>query len=104
MKPLAIAGIASLVAAFSWTPAAAQVADPQTVCAPRDELIGIAVEKYGETPTFISLSSKGVVLEILVSPKRTWTIIVTRPHDGLSCVVDYGEAWQEAAPLKKGSF
>ena len=63
----------------------------QTICDQR----GAFLKELGdEAPVALGLASNGTVIEVLASAKGNWTIILTTP-EGLSCVVAYGEAWEQ---------
>lgn len=49
---------------------------------------------YGEEPKGMGLERSGAVIELLVSPDRTFTILLTRP-DGESCVMAAGKNWED---------
>ena len=78
-----------LLAAFSL-PAAAQ--RPPPPCAPHDMLVDLLAKRYQESVIGTGIG-KDALVELLVSPTGTWTMIVTRP-EGLSCLVAAGEAWE----------
>lgn len=90
------------VIVFALTATSARAQQPQ--CGPHDEFLRLAAEQYGEIPAFVGLSDRKRLVEILVSPKGTFTIILVDPATNTACVADYGEGWQEAAQLRKGSF
>ena len=49
----------------------------------------------------MGLAANGNLLEILVSPRGTWTIIITGPN-GIACGVATGENWENVtAPRPK---
>jgi hypothetical protein len=80
----------TIVAALAPIPGDAEA---QTVCGPRKELIGYFGRTFGEMPAAIALTDLGALLEVLVSPQGSWTIILTRPG-GQTCVVATGANWQ----------
>jgi hypothetical protein len=55
-------------------------------------------DRYNEKRIALALTSGGQLLEILVSPKGSWTIIITQPN-GPSCLVSSGDNWQSILPL-----
>ena len=88
--------LAALVAAFSlvaWSPGAAA----QTVCGERAKFIEMLGKKYLEAPVSMGLTSTGAVIEVLTSPKGSWSILLTYPT-GATCMVAAGDKW-EALPL-----
>jgi len=42
--------------------------------------------------------TSGAVIEVLTSPRGTWTIIVTTA-DGVTCALASGNSWQEVPTL-----
>ena len=88
---LAIAlGIAS---AISPAPANAQQA-----CAERTGILKQLDQNHNEAPQALGVTGSGQVVELLVSNKGTWTIIVTAPN-GVSCLVAAGENWENIERL-----
>jgi hypothetical protein len=63
------------------------------LCGDRGELLMRLEQGDEETPRALGLSTDGGVLEILVSAKGGWTMLVTYPKRP-TCVVAVGEAWQ----------
>ncbi|OAF05546.1 hypothetical protein AYJ54_01175 [Bradyrhizobium centrolobii] len=86
LRCIRLAVIALVLAPIASAAAAAQP------CASRSDVIPLLKSIFGELETGLGLSNKGHVVEIFVSPAGTWTILLSRP-DGLSCIVDEGEAW-----------
>ncbi len=80
------------------TAAQAQVQPP---CTSHDKALAQLAEKYREVPVAGGLSSQGTMVEVLVSPSGSWTILVTTAA-GRSCLVAAGEGWRafEPAPVK----
>ena len=66
----------------------------QTVIKDRDHLIKWLKEKHGESRRILSRAGSGHVIEIFVSRKRTWTVVVTTPG-GLTLLTSAGDSWQE---------
>ena len=69
----------------------------QTVCGERDKFIEMLGSKYLEEPVSMGLTSTGAVIEVLTSPKGSWSILLTYPT-GSTCMVAAGDKW-EALPL-----
>ncbi len=82
------------IAALAISGGVAQ-ADAAGPCAARADLIKVLGEKFHESEAVRGLINPGVILEILVSEKGTWTILATDTH-GLSCVITAGEGWDGA--------
>jgi hypothetical protein len=90
----ALFGVAVLAAVAVAAPAAAQA--PQ--CAAREAMLDRLAADYDEKPVSVGVTATGSLLEVLASPKGSWTIIVTVP-DGPTCLVSSGDGWR-AAPVQ----
>lgn len=75
-------------------------AEAQTLCGDRDEIVQSLLRSYQEQPVAIGLSSAGAIVEVLASPRGTWTLMMTMPT-GQTCVMAAGEHW-EALPQLAG--
>ena len=76
-------------------------AHAQPVCALRDTVLAGLEKTYKEEPVAIGLASNGGVIEVIVSPSGSFTIILTRTN-GISCVMAAGEAWENIPFKDKG--
>lgn len=76
-------------------PAQAQQGPP---CGNRAAIIKTLAVKYKEAAKFIAIASETNLVEIFISPKGTWTIIVTAPA-GKTCIVAAGDSWEELPPV-----
>jgi hypothetical protein len=88
-----------LLFSFSLIGAAALTAAPalaQVPCGPHAAMLDHLAQRYGEKPHSIALTDQGSLIEVVVSPKGTWTIIVTQPK-GPSCIVATGKQWETVA-------
>jgi len=94
-KTVAATVAAVMISLTTLTTAAA------ATCAPRTELVRTLGERYGEARRAIALTNNGGLLEVFVSERGTWTILVSSPH-GRSCVVAAGEAWQQQVVANPG--
>ncbi len=65
------------------------------LCDERSEVIAKLKENYSEVPVHIGLGNQQTVIEILVAPSGSFTIIYTYPS-GLSCILAAGTAWETA--------
>jgi hypothetical protein len=84
--------IACLVLAY---PHAATAAGPQ--CAPRDQVMDLLAEKYGETRQGMGVADNNAVMEVFASDATgSWTITVSSPN-GIMCLVASGQGFQEMA-------
>ncbi|NVK19343.1 MAG: hypothetical protein HWE30_11655 [Methylocystaceae bacterium] len=79
--------ISALLISFAY-PAVAE-----NLCGERVDIIDTLKKRYQEVPVSMGLAGNGGVVEIFVSIKGSWTILVTRPT-GVACVVSAGEAWE----------
>lgn len=68
-------------------------------CAPRQVVVE-ALAKHHETTVAGGISAQGALIEIFASPKGGWSLVLTRP-DGVSCMIDVGENWEQI-PIQKG--
>ena len=80
---------AAALAAF-FVPAAGQ---GQSFCAGRHALRDNLAPHHEEAPAARGLAASGQVLELLVSPTGSWSIIISHPT-GRSCLMGAGQAWQ----------
>lgn len=61
-------------------------------CANRDLVVTRLEQRFGETPVANAMSDSRNVLEVFASPNmRTWSILVTLPDRGLSCLAASGK-------------
>ncbi|TCM88025.1 hypothetical protein [Rhodovulum steppense] len=66
-------------------------------CAPREALIALLADRYGESRQALGLAANNAVVEIFANPETgSWTITGTLPS-GVSCLIASGEAWQALA-------
>ena len=63
------------------------------ICGERNKVVANLEKIYSETPVSMGLESNGGVIEILVSPSGSFTIILMWPN-GVSCVMAAGEGWE----------
>ncbi len=88
LGPIAFAALALLGGSLVSAPAQAA-----QLCGDRGEILKRLEQGHEERRRALGLSADGGVLEILVSPKGGWTMLVTYPKRP-TCVVAVGEAWQ----------
>lgn len=94
MKTLIIAVLIFLIALTIWL--ASPVAAARG-CREREMFRVALKEKYHEVPDKIAIAGTAVV-ELFLSPKRSWTILVTGPT-GVTCIIASGHNWTDA-PVK----
>ena len=68
-----------------------------TLCGEHGEVVAKLKENYSEVPVHIGLGSQGTIIEILVAPSGSFTIIYTVPS-GLSCILVTGTDWETVKP------
>jgi len=73
----------------------------QTYCGKRADVLTQLAQQFGEVPGAIALTDQGSLLEVLVSPAGSWTILVTAPA-GPSCIVATGKQWETLPALADG--
>ena len=84
---------ALVLAGFLW----AFPSQAHARCGDREAVLNNLEEKYSEVPESRGLASNGSVVEIVVSPSGSFTILYTMPN-GLACVMAAGESW---GPVEK---
>lgn len=65
-----------------------------SVCMQHKILVSYLTEKFAETPRALGLVASRNVMEVYVSGKGTWTIVMTST-EGISCIVAAGDTWEE---------
>jgi hypothetical protein len=75
----------------------------QAQCGPREEVAKVLNAKFQESQRAIGLINEKAVMEVYISPKGTWTMVVTN-EAGMSCVLAAGEAWDEKPTPVAGPF
>ena len=86
-------GTCALAAALlSLAPAA--LAQGVVPCGDREKVIGLLAKRYQEVPRAMGLASRSGVLEVYVSKKGSWTVLMTNTS-GRSCMIAVGENWEE---------
>ena len=90
-----IAAAALLLLPIPALAAEPNVPDPsQPWCEPRPELVKILKRDFNEEPISGGLSTNGLVVEVFASPEgATFTVVITHPVLGQSCVVQAGFGW-----------
>lgn len=73
----------------------AALAAPQ--CGPRDQVLPVLQQKYGEARVGMGLVGTAQVMEVFANPETgTWTITASLP-DGVMCLVASGEHFETVA-------
>jgi hypothetical protein len=63
------------------------------ICGERAALLEQFAMEHDEKPQALGLGADGGVIEVLVSPRGGWTMLVTYPQRP-TCVFAMGEAWE----------
>lgn len=82
-----LAGALAFAVLFYGSPVAAQGGP---ICGDRDEFVAEAKKTFDEEVVAQATDQNGFLVEILASPKGSWTVLVTAPG-GPTCVISYGE-------------
>ena len=61
----------------------------QVACGKREAMLKHLGKMYQELPRLSAISRDNNLLEIIVSPKGTWTVLRTSPR-GQTCIIDAG--------------
>lgn len=91
IMPVAAMVAAGLLATASSAPAQ-NSAPGQSQCAKRNDLVRQLDAQYNEKPAAVGQVDQQSVVEVYVSDRGTWTILVTGT-DGGSCILASGEGW-----------
>ncbi len=94
-RAVVIASIAAAVLAAVWFSAQAQ--DP-LACGDRLDLVAQLKDQFHEDQTGFGLTGKGAVVELFVSERGSWTLLLSFPN-GRSCLMATGNGW-DMAPTK----
>ena len=86
---------AALVAAFLLS--AIGTAEAQAICGPHGEVVKKLQGDFKEARAGLGLAGNGGLVELFVSEKGGWSVLVTRP-DGQTCLVAAGENWEIVKP------
>ncbi|HYB09050.1 MAG TPA: hypothetical protein VEJ16_05215 [Alphaproteobacteria bacterium] len=86
--------VGSLVAGLFTTSAAPQQEDVMHLpCSDRDAMIATLKYDFDETKVGSGVTTTGRVLELYVSPKGDWALLVDAPT-GPACVLASGDGWK----------
>jgi len=84
--------VAALILAAATTSLNAASAAAQVVCGKRAEILTGFASTYHEVRSAIGIADEGSLIEVLVSPSGSWTMVVTKPG-GLTCIIGTGRDW-----------
>ena len=85
-------GLVSGLALLAASPATAQA-----VCGPHGEVVKKLEGDFKEARAGLGLAGNGGLVELFVSEKGGWSVLVTRPN-GVTCLVAAGENWEIVKP------
>jgi hypothetical protein len=91
---LALAGIAFVSQSVS--------AAEKLPCGERAVIVKKLDAKFKEAGQARGLVSERQILEVFVSPSRSWTMLVSYP-DGTSCIMATGQEWHQAPVALAGN-
>ncbi|MEM8794223.1 MAG: hypothetical protein AAGE61_01545 [Pseudomonadota bacterium] len=87
--------ILSLASGLLFSPVHLSPADAQQGrCTDHKSLTSHLEKKYGEKARSIGMVSEQGVMQVYVSEKGTWTILLTNPH-GQACLIAAGKGWED---------
>lgn len=66
-------------------------------CGKRAAVVADLNANYAERPKSVGIADNGTVLEVLTAKSGTWSILMTLP-DGITCLIWFGEYWQDLGP------
>jgi hypothetical protein len=90
MKKLVSTGLVSVVSALVLGSAA--FAAPQ--CGPHKQVIEMLSKRFSEVPKAVGIVGEKRIMEVFLSKKGTWTILVTN-SEGLTCILAAGDDWED---------
>ena len=82
-----VVALALSTGSFS-SPALAQMA-----CGKRGDFLAQLEKQYGEAPTVVGITDQGALLDVVVSPAGSWTMMIT-VAGGPTCIVATGRHWE----------
>ncbi|WP_265517800.1 hypothetical protein [Nitratireductor luteus] len=87
-----------IAAAVAGTPLAAQAQGLR--CGQRGDIVSYLGELFNEKQHGYGIVGNRAIIELFVSPRGTWSILVSRT-DKQTCIVAAGHGW-ESAPVLEG--
>jgi hypothetical protein len=67
-------------------------------CAKHKQLVGLLAKKYQENPVAMGTVNSDRYMQLFVSAKGTWTVLMTKA-DGEACIVAAGQNWEKLPAL-----
>ena len=96
MKRYIFAVVGALLLGWSVAPVQAE-----TICGQRAEILEGLAQTYSEVPNGIGMAANGAVIEVLLSPTGSFTIVMTQPN-GISCLMLTGDTWEDLPKVVVG--
>lgn len=90
-----------VVAGIVFLPICASAAE-KLACGERAKIVETLEAKHKEVELARGLVTSSQLVEIFVSPQKSWTILVSFPN-GSSCVMAVGEAWDQLPVALSGN-
>lgn len=90
-RMLSMAGFAAAVA-VALSPTSGNAAGSEVPCGQHNDVVASFSKSYKEEPSALGITDKGGLIEVLVSPSGTWTMLLTMPG-GPACILGTGEDW-----------
>jgi hypothetical protein len=90
MKKLVSTSLVSVVSAVVLCSAA--FAAPQ--CGPHKQVVEMLSKRFSEVPKAVGIVGEKRIMEVYLSKKGTWTILVTN-SEGLTCILAAGDDWED---------
>lgn len=87
-----VGGLAVAVSMGALAAVPAAQAEP-VPCGKRADLLEHFQQSYREVPNVVGLTTDGRLLEVVVAPSGSWTMLLT-PPGGQACVIATGQDWQ----------
>lgn len=81
----------ALCSVFTLSNAQAQMRVP---CAERTDMVKLLADRYKEVPRAVGIASRNGVMEVYVSKKGTWSVLMTNTS-GKACIIAAGDAWED---------
>jgi hypothetical protein len=93
--------VATLGLALLGSMPAVEPAFARQVCGDRSSILEKLSGRYAEKPHAMGVTSDGKLIEILVSSRGSWTILISTP-DKRSCLAAAGEHWETVRKSELG--
>lgn len=94
--PLLVVLLGIAAGVLASCPGRSQPAAGPPACAERGDMLRTLRQRFGETPVGRGMTDRGAVIELLVGPDGTWTLLLTFPT-GRACMLASGDLWEPAA-------